>query len=106
MGMKTVTPQAIIKKNFLKKLVKSKYILSIRNLPMVQPMVPKRRSSNLAKKSMKFREALCVSLIRPNSESYDGGSAVYEKQTNIEIEIFVKKLNKIVLGQTQLKSSV
>ena len=72
---------------------------------MVQPMVPKRRSSNLAKKSMKFREALCVSLIRPNNESYDGGSAVYEKQTNIEIEIFVKKLNKIVLGQTQFKSS-
>ena len=77
--MKTVTPQAIIKKNFLKKLVKSKYFLSIRNLPMVQPMVPNRRSSNLAKKSMKFREALCVSLIRPNNESYDGGSAVYEK---------------------------
>ena len=104
--MKTVTPQAIIKKNFLKKLVKSKYFLSIRNLPMVQPMVPNRRSSNLAKKSMKFREALCVSLIRPNNESYDGGSAVYENFFYLEIEIFVKKLNKIVLEQTQFKSSV
>ena len=57
---------------------------------MVQPMVPKRRSSNLAKKSMKFREALCVSLIRPNSESYDGGSAVYEKnfiQDNLNLKV-------------------
>ena len=57
---------------------------------MVQPMVPKRRSSNLAKKSMKFREALCVSLIRPNNESYDGGSAANEKKIIKEI---LKKLN-------------
>ena len=54
---------------------------------MVQPMVPKRRSSNLARKSMKFREALCVSLILPNNESYDGGSAIYEE--NIKINFFL-----------------
>ena len=36
---------------------------------IVQPMVPNKRRSNLAKKSMKFREALCVSRIRPKSES-------------------------------------
>ena len=63
---------------------------------MVQPMVPKRRSSNLAKKSMKFREALCVSLIRPNNESYDGGSAVYEKK-------FILYRNWNVCGKNRTK---
>ena len=55
-GMNTVTPQA-----------------------MVQPMVPNKSRSNLAKKSMKLREDLCVSRIRPNNESYDGGSAEKSK---------------------------
>ena len=53
---------------------------------MVQPIVPKRRSSNLARKSMKFREALCVSLILPNNESYDGGSAIYEENIKIKTQ--------------------
>ena len=45
-------------------------------LPMVHPIVPSRRSKSFARKSIKFLDALCVSRMRPNSESYDGGSAV------------------------------
>ena len=43
---------------------------------MVQPMVPRRRRITLTRKSITLRLALCVSRIRPNRESYDGGSAV------------------------------
>ena len=73
---------------------------------MVQPMVPKRRSSNLAKKSMKFREALCVSLIRPNNESYDGGcgcdenpfaeeSGAVSRDEELRLECLVKTSDKV-----------
>ena len=36
---------------------------------MVQPMVPSSSRITFTTKSMAFLEALCVSLIRPNSES-------------------------------------
>ena len=42
---------------------------------IVHPIVPKRSSVTFNTKSITFLEALCVSLILPNKESYEGGSA-------------------------------
>ena len=49
---------------------------------IVHPIVPSRRRITLTTKSMTFLEALCVSRILPNNESYDGGSAEDEKNIN------------------------
>ena len=46
---------------------------------MVQPMVPSSSRITFTTKSTTFLEALCVSRILPNSESYEGGSAVAHK---------------------------
>ena len=50
---------------------------------MVQPMVPRRRRITFTTKSITFLLALCVSRIRPNRESYEGGSAENEYDTSI-----------------------
>ena len=42
---------------------------------MVHPIVPRSNRITLTTKSITFLDALCVSLIRPNKESYEGGSA-------------------------------
>ena len=42
---------------------------------MVQPIVPRRSRITFTTKSITFLLALCVSRMRPNRESYEGGSA-------------------------------
>ena len=55
---------------------------------IVQPMVPSSSRMTFTTKSMTFLEALCVSLILPNRESYEGGSAtkIFAILVSVEVE--------------------
>ena len=59
---------------------------------IVHPIVPKRSSVTFSTKSITFLEALCVSLILPNKESYEGGSA------ETYIYFIILKLLEVILS--------
>ena len=65
--------------------IMQKGMTTVMEQAMVQPMVPSKSRITFTTKSITFLLALCVSRMRPNRESYEGGSAVSNRMDSVRV---------------------